>query len=1151
MRTSILVPRAMHLALALVAALWVPASAQTTPSSYFTVTKVPQITRQLLTADFNGDGRLDLIANATGEGEPPLLVLTLGRGDGTFPAPQALGAAEPLAVADFNGDGRRDLLVKAAGNYSVLPGNGNGTFGAPRLIQAGPAASSALAIAGRFTDGDTVPDVVVPGVDAAGNAILRLYPGNGDFTFGVPFPQPVPDGGYSQLRAVNLDSDGLSDIVATNVCCSVFMLRNTGTNSFETRSVPIASDIGEVHAADLNGDGVVDVVAAQSLPDFIGSGPGIAVLWGGFSATSYELFDAGVSGEYALALADFTGDGQMDIASGNWSQYRDDDVGPQLWSSVSVLKGRITNATTRSMTFEAPVTFALGTVNGEGYISSYSLAAGDFNSDGRPDLAHAPGAILLNRPPVPNRPPTVFLGPDRTINQDAAQGFLVSAEASDPDGHWLTYSWTSSWNSSPRPSPTIMVFLGFDPGPVTLEVTVRDGHGGEARDSVTFTVADSYIQVVSLASPTVLQVGQPYTVRWFPTDIEGELHGFNVSYSTNAGRTFTPIPGCVNLPGSATSCTWQNPGPASARAMLRIEASYGDGKRWVDVSREFRLTAAPPPLPAGWRSRDIGAVGAAGSAVETFGGILVSGSGADIWGTADELHFASTTMTGDFAIEARVQSLEPVDPWTKAGLMIRSGLGAGAAHASILVTPSTTKGLSLQFRAQDGGASTEQNRVTSVTTPVWLRLRREGTNVQASYHRGSGNWIDLPAVTVALGAAVEVGLAVSSHVDGTIAEAFFDELAIRAADLPPSVNRADVGAVGAPGTSVYANGVYTIEGSGADIWGTADEFHWAYTNATGDFEFSGRVVSIEQLDAWVKAGLMIRESSAPGSRHVSLFATPTTSKGLAFQRRLAFGGLSTHTSGPRLAPSVWLRLTRSGNVITASYRTAGSGPWTLIGTETVSLLQATVQVGLAVSSHRDGMLATAVFDNVTLTSSAFASADVGVVGLAGSTSVGTAGVTLNGAGADIWGTADAFRYYYRAWSSEGTLSARVASVEPTHRWAKAGVMMRESRAAGSPHVMIVVSAERGVAMQYRATAGGASANVAVVPGAAPRWVRLGRLGNQFIGEVSGDGVTWTEVGRVTVTMADASLAGLVVTSHDRAALATVSFDNIVVGAGAP
>ncbi len=527
-RTTVHLPRVMHLAIALVAALWIPASAQTTPSSYFTVTKVPQIARQAITADFNGDGRLDIIANATVEGVTPLLVLTLGRSDGTFPAPQALGVAgEPLGVADVNGDRRVDVLVRIGANYSVLPGNGNGTFGSPRLVHTAAAGGFSIAVVGSFTAGDAIPDVVVTGADAAGNSVLLLYPGNGNFTFGVPYPQPMDEGGIVQLRAVHLDNDGLSDLVGTNICCSVLMLRNTGSNAFESRTLAIASDIGEVHAADLNGDGVVDVIASQTLPEFypFDPRPGIAVLWGGFSATTYETYDAGVRGEYALAFADFTGDGQMDIASGNWSQYRDDDVGPQLWSSVSVLKGRVTNAATHSVTFAAPVTFALGSVNGEGYTSSYSLSAGDFNGDGRIDLAHAPGAILLNRPPVPNRRPTVFIGADRTINQDSAQGFYVFGEASDPDGHWLTYS----WNASQKPSPVIQAYLGYDPGPVTLTLTVDDGHGGVASDSVTFTVADSYIQVVSLASPTVVQVGQPYTVRWSATDLEGPLHDFSLS----------------------------------------------------------------------------------------------------------------------------------------------------------------------------------------------------------------------------------------------------------------------------------------------------------------------------------------------------------------------------------------------------------------------------------------------------------------------------------------------------------------------------------------------------------------------------------------------------------------------------------------------
>jgi hypothetical protein len=67
----------------------------------------------------------------------------------------------------------------------------------------------------------------------------------------------------------------------------------------------------------------------------------------------------------------------------------------------------------------------------------------------------------------------------------------------------------------------------------------------------------------------------------------------------------------------------------------------------------------------------------------------------------------------------------------------------------------------------------------------------------------------------------------------------------------------------------------------------------------------------------------------------------------------------------------------------------------------------------------------------------------------------------------------------------GVISARVASLQPTDPWAKAGVMIRRDLTAGSPYVMLIASPGKGIAMQYRATAGGPSMNVAVVPGSAP------------------------------------------------------------------
>jgi hypothetical protein len=103
-------------------------------------------------------------------------------------------------------------------------------------------------------------------------------------------------------------------------------------------------------------------------------------------------------------------------------------------------------------------------------------------------------------------------------------------------------------------------------------------------------------------------------------------------------------------------------------------------------------------------------------------------------------------------------------------------------------------------------------------------------------------------------------------------------------------------------------------------------------------------------------------------------------------------------------------------------------------------------------------------------------------------------------------------------------------------------MFRESLAAGSKHVMAIVSPAKGVAMQYRGATNGASANAALAAGVAPEWLRLTRAGNTFTGFASEDGASWRPLGSITVGMGASVLVGLPVTSHDNATLATAVFD---------
>ncbi len=181
----------------------------------------------------------------------------------------------------------------------------------------------------------------------------------------------------------------------------------------------------------------------------------------------------------------------------------------------------------------------------------------------------------------------------------------------------------------------------------------------------------------------------------------------------------------------------------------------------------------------------------------------------------------------------------------------------------------------------------------------------------------------------------------------------------------------------------------------------------------------------------------------------------------------------------------------------------------------------------------------------------WADRDIGAAGVAGSASWTGASFTVDGSGADLWGAADAFRFVYRALTGDGEIRARVASVENTNAWAKAGVMMRETLDANSRHAMAVLTPGNGLAFQRRATTGGSSAHTSGGAAAAPTWVRLVRQGNSFSAYRSADGSSWTWIGTETIAMNATIYVGLAVTSHDNAALCTAQIDGVAVTAGSP
>lgn len=174
---------------------------------------------------------------------------------------------------------------------------------------------------------------------------------------------------------------------------------------------------------------------------------------------------------------------------------------------------------------------------------------------------------------------------------------------------------------------------------------------------------------------------------------------------------------------------------------------------------------------------------------------------------------------------------------------------------------------------------------------------------------------------------------------------------------------ADVGAVNAAGSFSRVGTRFTVRGSGADIWGTADEFRFVHRLLTGDGDVVARVTSVTNTDAWAKAGLMIRESLAPGSRFGLIMMTPG-SNGASFHYRTTTGGNAAPANSADKVSSLprWLKISRRGNAI-SGYVSLDGNSWTLRDSVTLAL-PATIHAGLAVTSHKDGTLATGTFESV-------------------------------------------------------------------------------------------------------------------------------------------------------------------------------------------
>ena len=404
------------------------ASAQSTQSPSFTIQSYPLLANSHIAVDLNGDGILDL----AGPGANGTAVM-LGNADGTFRArvnyPTG-GQTQDLAAGDFNSDGKQDLAVSinsAQISLSLLMGNGDGTFNAPVNFP-NTTGVDAPAIVATDVNNDTRLDLLIAHTLACftGPCVssddLTIMLGNGDGTFQS---QQMDVGiGMAEIAVGDFNRDGIKDLAIPGSQARLFLLNGVGDGTFVQQPTlqlitesPFGRDGTDVDVGDFNRDNIQDLVVAVAL-----NGSNTVILIGNGDGTfraPHIITEPRIRIPQYQAVADYNGDGSQDLALA---------LGDGSSGLMEILKGN------GDGTFQPLVLYDIPPDKTS--VGGGDIVAGDFNRDGRPDIAlQVRGAfpalhILIN---TTNAPPP---GPP------AAPSLVSPANnATLPLNQSITFSW--------------------------------------------------------------------------------------------------------------------------------------------------------------------------------------------------------------------------------------------------------------------------------------------------------------------------------------------------------------------------------------------------------------------------------------------------------------------------------------------------------------------------------------------------------------------------------------------------------------------------------------------------------------------------------------------------------------------------------------
>jgi PKD repeat protein len=510
---------------------------------------------------------------------------------------------------------------------------------------------------------------------------------------------------------------------------------------------------------------------------------------------------------------------------------------------------------------------------------------------------------------------------------------------------------TLSWNASSGPVAGYRVYYGQSSG----------------NYSMTSPTAPSLIGGTTYTSPNLSPGTYYFAVKAF--DSAGNSSGYSnevvktvaaaPTANFSANKTTGAAPLAVTFTDSSTNATaWSwNFGDGTTSTTRNPSKTYSNSGSYT-----VKLTATGPGgSVTATKANYITVTAASAAPVASFTASPTSGG-------APLLVTLTDTSTG--TVSARTWDL---------------GDGTTSTAQSVAKTYNTAGSYTVKLTVTNAGGSTSTTRTMSVTAvapmasfsatptsgtaPLSTAFKDTSTGTITGYAwnfgDGTTSSASNPSHTYTKAGNYTVSLTTTGPAgSNTKTQASYIKVTAGTGALPSPWSSADIGSVGLAGMASYASGTFTLTGSGADIWGTADAFRFVYRPLNGDGTIVARVASLGNTASWAKTGVMIRESLDANARHAMVVITPAN--GVAFQGRRSTGGGSYHTPGAKVVAPYWVKLTRTGNTFTA-YQSANGSTWVQVGSSAMSMATS-AYVGLALTSHNNSLLNTAKLDSVSVTS---------------------------------------------------------------------------------------------------------------------------------------------------------------------------------------